>query len=269
VTTAIIAGRGVLPTAVALALSERGEAPLVAVMDGHAPDGLRPDVTFRLERLVPFLDDLTARGVRQVVFAGAASRPRLDPALFDPLTAQMVPRLMSAMAQGDDATLREAIAIFEEAGLSVIGVADVAPDLVPQAGVLTGQVADRDRADVDRAAVIVAALGQVDVGQGAVVQQGLCLAVEALAGTDAMLAGVAGMAALRPDPARGRGVLFKALKPGQDRRIDLPAIGPATIAAAARAGLGGIAWQAGGVVVLERTDTVAAAEAAGLFLWAR
>jgi UDP-2,3-diacylglucosamine hydrolase len=267
VTTAIIAGRGGLPAAVAVALSARGTAPLVAAMDGFVPDGLRPDLTFRMERLVPFLHGLLDHGVARVVFAGAVTRPRLDPSLFDPATAQMVPRLLAAMAGGDDAALREAIAIFEEVGLTVAGVPDVAPDLVPGPAVLAGTPTPRDDADAARAAAIVAALGRVDVGQGAVVQQGLCLAVEALPGTDAMLAQVAGMGPLRPSP-RG-GLLWKAPKPGQDRRVDLPAIGPHTVAAAGRAGLGGIAWEAGGVILLDRQATVAAAADADLFLWAR
>ena len=141
---------------------------------------------------------------------------------------------------------------------------------MPGAGVLAGEVTDADRRDADRAAAIVAALGAVDVGQGCVVQQGLCLAVEALPGTDAMLAGVAALpAGLRPDPARGQGLVYKAPKPGQDRRVDLPALGPQTVARAAAAGLGGIAWEAGGVILIDRAAMVDAAQAAGLFLWAR
>lgn len=268
-TTAIIAGRGGLPAAVAVALVTAGTTPLVAAMEGFAPDGLRPDLSFRMERLVPFLHGLLDRGVTRVVFAGAVTRPRLDPSLFDPATAQMVPRLIAAMSGGDDAALREAIAIFEETGLTVAGVPEVAPDLVPGPGVLCGELTPQDSPDATRAAAIVAALGAVDVGQGAVVQQGLCLAVEALPGTDAMLAQVAALGGLRPDPARGRGLLWKAPKPGQDRRIDLPAIGPATVSAAGRAGLGGIAWEAGGVILLDRAATIAAATDAGLFLWAR
>lgn len=260
--TAIVAGRGGLPAAVAAA----SDAPLVAALDGFAPEGLRPDMTFRVERLVPFLTALLDAGVGRVVFAGAVSRPRLDPALFDPATAQMVPRLLAAMQAGDDATLREVIAIFEEAGLAVAGVQEVAPALVPGAGVMAGDITDRDRADATRAAAIVAALGAVDVGQGAVVAQGLCLAVEALPGTDAMLDGVAQMpAALRP----AGGLLYKAAKPGQDRRIDLPTLGPATVARAAEAGLRGIGWAAGDVICLDLPGMIEAARARGLFLWAR
>ena len=119
-----------------------------------------------------------------------------------------------------------------------------------------------------RAAEIVAALGAVDVGQGAVVAQGLCLAVESLPGTDAMLAWVA-QTARRPNPAGAKGVFYKAPKPGQDRRIDLPALGPQTVARAAAAGLAGIVWQAGGVILLDRDDMIAGAQAHGLFLWSR
>jgi len=101
------------------------------------------------------------------------------------------------------------------------------------------------------------------------VAQGLCLAVETLPGTDAMLDFVALHARLRPDPSGARGVFYKAPKLGQDRRIDLPALGPETIRRAAAAGLAGVAFEAGGVLLLDRAATIAAAEAAGLFLWAR
>jgi DUF1009 family protein len=70
-------------------------------------------------------------------------------------------------------------------------------------------------------------------------------------------------------PAGARGVLFKGPKPGQDRRMDLPAIGPGTVEGAAAAGLGGVVVEAGGVMILNLAATVAAADAAGLFLWAR
>ncbi|AXQ94026.1 UDP-2,3-diacylglucosamine diphosphatase LpxI [Cereibacter azotoformans] len=266
--TAIIAGTGALPRHLAWALRAAGEVPLVAALEGFAPEGLEADITFRVERLVPFLRELETAGVSRLVFAGAVRRPRLDPSLFDPLTAQMVPRLIGAMQAGDDATLRAVIAIFEEEGFAVVGVSDIAPDLVPEAATLCGAPREGDVRDVGRAAAIVEAIGRVDVGQGAVVAQGLCLAVEALPGTDAMLDWVAATAG-RPDPAGARGVLYKAPKPGQDRRIDLPTLGPATVARAAAAGLAGIAWEAGGVILLDREATVRAAEEAGLFLWAR
>jgi UDP-2,3-diacylglucosamine hydrolase len=265
--TALIAGSGKLPLALAAAMDER---PLVAAMEGFAPEGLSVDLSFRVERLVPFLRALTRDGVTQVVFAGAVTRPRLDPALLDEATASMLPRLMQAMAAGDDATLRVVIELFEEAGFVVAGVEETAPGLLPKPGVLAGALTPQDKADAVRAAAIVAALGAVDVGQGAVVAQGACLAVEALPGTDAMLAAVAALpAALRPDPARGRGVFYKSAKPGQDRRIDLPTLGPETVRAVAAAGLGGIAFEADGVICLDLPEMQRLAGELGLFLWAR
>ena len=264
---ALIAGRGGLPAALTQAMATQ---PLVAAMEGFTPEGLAVDLPFRVERLMPFLHALQDRGVTTVVFAGAVTRPRLDPALLDPATASMLPRLMQAMAAGDDATLRAVIDIFTESGFAVAGVADVAPSLLPAPGLLAGSLTDRDQADATRAATIVAALGAVDVGQGAVVAQGLCLAVEALPGTDAMLAAVAALPPhLRPDPARGRGLFYKATKPGQDRRIDLPTLGPDTLRAVAAAGLGGIAFEAGGVICLNLADMQCLAADLGLFLWAR
>jgi UDP-2,3-diacylglucosamine hydrolase len=267
VTIALIAGQGALPAA----LAEAMDAPHVAALEGFLPAGLVPDEVFRIERLVPFLRGLEKRGITDVVFAGAVKRPRLDPAMFDPDTAQAVSALIAAMQGGDDGTLRAVLAIFEDFGFRILGVPDVAPALVPGPGFLGArQAAAVDDRDAARASRIVAALGAVDVGQGAVVQQGLCLAVEALPGTDAMLAQVAGLASdLRPDPARGRGVFFKAPKPGQDARVDLPTLGPDTVRGAVAAGLAGVAWVAGGVICLDQPQMIAIADQAGLFLWAR
>lgn len=264
---AVIGGEGRLPLLLVEALEAAGEAPVLAAIEGHPPAGLgdRPLEALRLERLIPFLDRLRGLGVGRVALAGAMRRPRLDPGLFDPRTAQAVPRLLAAMQGGDDALLRAVVGLLEDEGFAVVGPDTLAPALLPGPGVL-GAVAPQPthERDADRAARIVAALGTVDVGQGAVVARGLCLAVEALPGTDAMLAQVAAL----PEGLRG-GLLYKAPKPGQDRRVDLPALGPDTLRAAAAAGLAGVVFEAGGVLLIDRAAAVAAADAAGLFLWAR
>jgi DUF1009 family protein len=256
---ALISGQGGLPAALVAALPER---PLICALHGHAPEGMAVDQEFRVERLALFLRHLEDRGIKRVIFAGAAARPRLDPSLFDPQTAQMVPQLLAAMQAGDDATLKAVIGIFEDAGFDVVGVEAIAPNLVPGAGIYAGAITDGDERDAARAETIVAALGAVDVGQGCVVAQGLCLAVEALPGTDAMLATV-------PKQPPARGLFYKAAKPGQDRRIDLPTLGVHTVRRVADAGLAGIAWQAGSVICLDLPAMQAEAAALGLFLWAR
>jgi len=270
---AIVGGTGVLPAALHRALVAAGEAPVLAELAGFPLQGLEGAEIerFHLERLVPFLDRLAGLGVDRVVLAGAVRRPRLDPGLFDARTAALVPRFLAAMQSGDDAALRIVMTVIEEAGLAVLGADAVAPALLPGPGVL-GRVepAAADRRDAARAAAIVAAIGGVDVGQGAVVAGGLCLGVEALPGTDRLLAQVAALPVpMGPSAGVRRGLLYKAPKPGQDRRVDMPALGPATVVGAAAAGLAGIAFEAGGVILLDRDKAVAAADAAGLFLWAR
>lgn len=261
---AVIAGQGALAPAVIAALDD----PLVYALEGFAPDGVCA-TPFRLERLMPFLDSLIEQGVERVVFAGAIRRPRLDPEAFDARTAQLVPRIMLAMQSGDDAALRAVLDVFEENDLKICSVSEIAADLIPGEGLLTGKPSESDQRDADRAAAILAALGGLDIGQGAVVAQGLCMAIETLPGTAAMLDFVACHADLRPNPKGARGVFYKAPKPGQDRRIDLPTLGPDSVTQAAAAGLAGIAWEAGGVILLDRVESIRRAELAGMFLWAR
>ena len=260
---ALIAGAGALPRELAAAM----DAPLVCAPVGAMPDGLPVDIAFSFERLVPFLRLLADRGVQQVALAGAMHRPRLDPAQFDRDTASLVPDLLAALEGGDDSALRWIIALIEDFGLSVRGVADLAPSLLATEGVLSARPPTaREHADSRRGVGILDALSSVDVGQGCVVASGLCLGIEALFGTDAMLSDVARHRPQR-DPQTG-GVFVKRAKAGQDGRADLPTIGPATIAAARLAGLTGIALQAGKVIVLDRTGTLAAADSAGLSVWA-
>lgn len=269
-TLAIVAGTGRLPMQLVLALEAQGKPYLLTEIDGFPVEADRPREKFRIERLALFIDRLHDLGITHVVFAGAVSRPHLDPALFDPFTAAMVPRLVSAMQSGDDATLREVIAIFEEDGFTVVGADTIAPALVPAAGFLGKfEPTAADKADVNRAVAIVRALGAVDVGQGAVVVQGLCLAVEALPGTDAMLAEAARFAQMKPNPHGAGGVMYKAVKPGQDRRIDLPTLGPETIRQARAAGLAGVAFEAGGILLIDRDEMVGLADDYGMFLWSR
>ena len=206
-----------------------------------------------------------------MTFAGGIVRPALRPLRFDLTMLRLAPRLLRGMRGGDDTTLRLVAGIFEAEGFAVRGAARD-PDRPRRAA----RACSTRRAPGDgrpaptptRAAAIVAALGAADVGQAAVVAGGICLGLESIQGTDALLDFVARTAAeLRP--AGARGVLFKAPKPGQDRRMDLPAIGPGTVDGAAAAGLAGVAVEAGGVMILDLAATVAAADAAGLFLWAR
>ncbi|WP_299404503.1 UDP-2,3-diacylglucosamine diphosphatase LpxI [uncultured Roseobacter sp.] len=258
---ALIAGRGGLPARIAGAQST---PPLICVLQGFEPDKLTADITFRLEHLGTLLGDLKARGVTEICMCGAIERPPVDPAALDAATLPFVPVIMKALGSGDDGALRAVIAVFEAQGFMVRAAHELAPDILVPEGVLsTAQPDDQMQADVTRAAAVLAALAPLDVGQGCVVGAGQVWGIETLGGTDHLLRTLPAAA------AKARAILVKRPKQGQDLRVDMPAIGPGTIAAAAAAGLAGVVVDAGQVILLEPEATVAAAEAAGLVLWAR
>jgi DUF1009 family protein len=259
---AVIAGAGSLPGELVRHLTVQ---PLVCSLAGFEPDGLAVDECFRLETLGSFLSTLRARGVTDICMVGAIRRPTIDVAAIDAPTLNLVPMLQQALMSGDDGALRGVIAIFEEAGFAVRAAHDLAPALLQDPGCPTQRQPDDGAvADALRATEIVAAMSSVDVGQCCVVQGGQALAIESLFGTDWMLASLL----RRPAGPRG-GLLFKAPKPDQDRRVDLPTIGPDTVRAAAAAGLDGIVIEAQGVIVLDQPVVLAECDHHGLFLWVR
>ncbi|WP_412562636.1 LpxI family protein [Thalassobius sp. MITS945101] len=258
---AILAGDGALPVELVAAHPDA----LRVTFEGVAHQLTETVETHRFERLGEMFEALKAQGVTRIVMAGSMSRPPLDPAAMDPLMISLAPRLMAAMQGGDDALLRLVIAIIEEQGFAVLGAHELLTGLTVEAGQLAGPMpSDQDLSDAARGAALLAALSPHDVGQGCVVAGGLVLGVETLQGTEFMLDTVARTA---PHLRRGqKGVFVKAAKAGQDLRVDMPAIGPDTVAQAKAAGLAGVVVQADHVMVLDRANTLAAFDEAGLFL---
>jgi len=265
---ALIAGRGRLPELVDAALRISGNPPLIAALADNAPETLRPTLVFRLETLGSFLAELHRAGVGTLCMAGAIGRPQVDAARIDAATRPMVPRLMQALALGDDGALRIVMALFEEAGFALRAAHEICPELLMPEAVLT-QAAPRsgDEALADLGRATLAEMGARDQGQACVIRQGRVVAREDARGTDAMLADLAAPSGQRMTGQGG--ILYKGPKPGQDTRADLPTIGLETARGAVRAGLSGIVLQAGQVFTLERAELLAQLDAAGLFLWGR
>lgn len=269
-TLAIVAGDGVLPRLLAEDCARRGRDYRVVLFADHAPDWTdgQPVIRAAFEKPGALFEALRKAGCGHVAFAGGMQRPKLNPLRFDWKFLQLAPRLLPALKSGDDVTLRVINSIFEAEQMEIVPPHSLLDDLLAPAGCLTtAQPSQEDQADITRAFAIARAAGAQDVGQGAVVAQGICLGVESIQGTDTLLQFVADTGApYRFDPEGAKGVLAKGPKPDQDWRVDLPAIGPQTVENAARAGLAGVAVQAGGVLILGRAETIAAADAAGLFL---
>jgi hypothetical protein len=261
----ILAGSGRLPVRVAAAAAAAGRAVFIIGLDGFADAAALapwPHTVIRMGAAGRILAALRTNGCRDLVLIGAVRRPSFFDMRPDAEGTRLLARAGRAAFLGDDGLLAAVIKVLGEEGFRVIGAHEILNEALAPVGVLGAVAPDAQAmADIERATEVARALGAVDVGQGCVVQHGLVLAVEAIEGTDAMLARSAGLA--RPGPG---GVLVKLVKPGQDHRADLPTIGPDTVRAAAGAGLRGIAFAAGATLLAERAATIDAADRAGLFL---
>jgi len=267
---ALICGGGSFPAAVAEAVVRRGRRPVMFGIKGWAD----PKVVERyshhwiaLGQVGRFFRLAHAEQCREMLFIGTVLRPPLSQIRLDWLTIRLLPGTLGIFRGGDDRLLSGLARVAERGGLRVVGLHDVAPDVFVPEGVLgRHQPTDRDRAAIAHALALIAALGPFDVGQAAVVADQTVLALEAAEGTDNLLTRIAdlrrqGRIATPP----GVGVLVKAPKPGQDRRFDLPSIGPRTIENAARAGLAGVAVTAGSTIIVEPAEVAAVADRAKMF----
>jgi DUF1009 family protein len=267
----VIAGSGVLPLHVARAAASSGRPVFVAALSGSADpvlfEGLDVE-PFGLGQLGGLKQALARRRVADVVMIGGIVRPGLSDIRPDLGLVRHLPALAGAFRKGDDGLLTAIIAIFEEQGLRIVSALDVAPELAArEPGPLGRVVADADaRAAIANGLDLIGALSRFDVGQSVVVEDGRPVAIEGAEGTDAMLVRVADMRRTRRLTRDGRGVLIKAPKLGQEMRVDVPTIGPATVRNVADAGLAGIAIRVGQVLIADRSETKRLADEAGLFI---
>lgn len=260
----VIAGGGPLPRQLAATARAQGRGVFVLALEGHADGDLLAGFApawIRMGEAGRGFDLLREAGVDEVVMAGPVRRPSLAELLPDWRTARFFARI-GWKALGDDGLLRAVISEFESEGFRVVGVESVLGGLMARTGLWGAHRPDEQgEADIRRGIEVARGIGRLDIGQAVVVQQGVVLAVEAIEGTDAMVARSAGLT------RQGAGaVLVKIAKPGQERRVDLPTIGVVTVANCAAAGIRGIAVEAGATLVVERDAVVAAADEAGIFL---
>ncbi|QUD88524.1 UDP-2,3-diacylglucosamine diphosphatase [Phenylobacterium montanum] len=267
----LIAGGGDLPREIIKACQGADRPIFVVRLRGMADPDLAGEDGYDsgVAELGRTFKALKGQGCKAVCFAGNVPRPDFATLRPDLRGMAALPGAIAAARHGDDALLRFLAGEFEKEGFVVEGADQVVAGLTLGEGPL-GRVVPRegDVLDIDRAMTAARAIGGLDIGQAAVAARGVVLALEAQEGTDAMLARCAQLpAALRGAAGAPAGVLAKAPKPIQDRRIDLPTIGPATVVAAARAGLAGIVGEAGALLVVDRPAVIQTADELGLFVF--
>ncbi len=266
----IIAGGGDLPHAVAQSARSSGRDVFIVSLTGNSDDWTAdfPREEVSLGEMGKALRALAANNCTDVIFAGRVGRPRFSELRLDTKGILAVPRLAAAALKGDDALLRAVVEIFEKEGHRILSIAEAAPSLIVREGLLSKLAPSPEAlADIAKGFAVVARMGELDIGQAAVVCEGLVLAVEAAEGTDAMLKRIIDLPdRLRGKPGKLRGVVVKAPKPIQDGKTDLPVIGVETVLNAHASGLGGIAVKADGALIVDRARVIEAADAAGLFV---
>ena len=267
----LIAAGGVMPFAVADSLVARGLNPVLFALKG-ACDPVRVE-RFRhhwisVGQVGRAVKLFRSENCRDLVFIGTLVRPALSEIRLDWGTLRVIGRVWAAFRGGDDHLLSGIGRILEQDGFRMVGIRDVAPDLLMPEGCITRAAPDQSAADdIARGRDVLRALSPFDIGQAAIVIDGHVVGVEDIEGTDGLLARVAHLRAegrIRAKAARG--VLVKAPKSTQDLRFDLPTIGPRTIEGAAKARLAGVAIVAGNTIVVEPQTMIEAADAAGLFV---
>ncbi|MBV8889928.1 MAG: UDP-2,3-diacylglucosamine diphosphatase LpxI [Alphaproteobacteria bacterium] len=259
----IVAGSGKLPRRIIEACRNARIDFFVLALEGNADPqmiGDAPHAWCRLGAGGIALGLLRDRQVTDLVLAGGIKRPSLAALRPDWRAAKFLARV-GYRALGDDGLMSAVIKEIESEGFRVVGAHQLLEALMPE-GALGAVLPDPDaEADIAKGVRIAREIGALDVGQAVVVQQGLVLGVEAIEGTDELLRRCADLR--REGPG---GVLVKVEKPGQERRADLPTIGPDTVTLAAEAGLRGIAGEAGATIVIDRAEVIRAADQAGLFV---
>lgn len=260
----LVAGGGTLPARIAEVCRQSGRPVFVLALKGHADSdvaGDLPHAWVSMGAAGKALDLLRQAEVEEIVFAGDVRRPSISELKLDYRAAKFAAK--GFLRRGDDGLLGAVIkALEEEEGFRVVGIQDVMGGLLARQGDL-GSVSPtpRDMVDIERGIAVLNDLADADVGQAIVVQDGIVLGIEAVEGTDAL---VSRCGSLR---RAGRGpVLVKLPKRGQERRVDLPTIGPITISNARDAGCVGIAIAAGETLLVEAEATIAAADNGGLFV---
>jgi DUF1009 family protein len=260
----VVAGGGGLPLRLLESCDKEGIETFVVAFEGQTDCSILHERKYMITRLGAaglIINTLKSHGIRDLVFIGTIHRPSLKEMRPDFRTLQFFSRLMTR-AIGDDGLLKAMKSELQGEGFRVHGIQTFIRNLTAAEGSYSSRKPDQaDQESIDRAFVALKTMGNLDIGQSIVVQEGLVLGVEAAEGTDNL---IHRCGALKRE---GRGpILVKASKPGQDKNLDLPTIGPATVIAAKDSGFSGIVIEADRTLLIDPQTVSELADDFGLFI---
>ena len=260
----MIAGGGMMPVEIIKYCNENGiEIFVVGIEPFAKEEELKdaPHIFAKIAEAGKIFKALKSNDVYEIVLAGGIKRPSFKEMIPDWEGMKLIGKL-AVKKMSDDSMFRAVMDEIESRGFKVVSIEEVVPEMMFQEGVY-GKVkpSSEDKDDIERGITVAKAIGAVDVGQAVVVQEGMVLALEAVEGTDMMLSRASQLQKKGNKP-----IMVKVLKPGQDLRVDLPTIGKQTIEQLKKYGIGGIAVEAGGILIIEREEVIKMADEAGIFI---
>ena len=249
----LIAGNGRYPFETVAGARRRGvERVVLAAFEGETRADLAAAVDevawFRVGQLGKMIRYFRSAGVENAVMAGQISPRNLFDLRPDMRTLLMLGRLRTRQAETIFAAIADELG---KDGITLLPATTFMEDSLAAEGVVAGPgLRRRDREDARRALRVAAAVAALDIGQSLVIRQGTVLAVEAFEGTNECMkrGGALG---------KGKALLIKVSKPGQDFRFDVPVVGAETVRTAAACGIVGMMVEAGRTLILEREEVAA------------
>jgi DUF1009 family protein len=225
-------------------------------VEGH------PHAWVTLGHIGAALKALHKAGVTELVMAGSLKRPSLRSLKMDATGIKWLSKV-GAAAFGDDGLLSAILKLVEQEGFRIVAPQDILQNLLASVGVMGKHKPTQDElADIKKGTQILKTLARFDIGQGIILEHGVVMAIEAIEGTDAMIDRTSSY-----KREKAAGLLVKMCKPQQEKRIDLPTIGPRTVEKAATIGLRGIAVQAGASNIIDLEAVKKLADQKGLFIY--
>ena len=266
----LIAGNGKFPFLVLDAARAAGhDVVVIAIKEEAFPDladlAAKPPTAalhwVSLGQLGKCIDLLKAAGASQAVMAGQVKHTKLFADIVPDLTLARV--LMRRKTRNTDALISGVADVLRENGIELLDSTTFLGPLMAREGVLTARPPSQaERADVEFGCQVADRIARMDIGQAIAVKSAAVVAVEAMEGTDQMIA--------RAGQLAGGGVcIIKVAKPQQDMRFDVPVVGVSTIAAMKAAGAAALSVDAGRTLMVDGDAIIRAADEAGIAIVGR
>lgn len=260
----IIAGGGELPKDILRhSRSEKKSTSVICIAsEANIADFKKADnsIEIPIGKIGKAIKYLQENNISHIVFAGSVERPALSKISVDLEGAKLLALLLKEKFLGDDNLLKTTLKYFENKGFTILPASNFSEASGKQKGVITTSKPNtQELEDIEIAKTAFKKIGKLDVGQALIVSEKRIIAIEGAEGTDNMLR-------RSGQYIEGHALLFKAHKPGQDKRVDMPTIGPKTIEIMHNNNISGIVIDQN-VIILSQQETIDKANSLDIYIY--